>query len=264
MEEDLAREPSAGSNPESILLNRIELLEAQKREAEAAAERSQKLAVAAVEELQSFVYAASHDVKEALRAVASYSQLIIRRLPDQPQLAEYGTFVGDGVRAAVEILDRMNTFARIDPSPKVTSVNLAVLVQTLLWTLQPKLQDAGATLTFSDLASLNANEAQIANLLEHLIDNAIKYRSSEALVIHISTVEEDDGIVISVRDNACGIELQYQDQVFKPFKRLHGKHIPGIGLGLAMARKIATAHGGRIWVESDGATGSTFKTFIPF
>ncbi len=75
--------------------------------------------------------------------------------------------------------------------------------------------------------------------------------------------EQPEGVVVSVQDNGPGIEPKYHDAVFTPFKRLHGRDVPGTGLGLAICRKIMQAHDGKIWVESDGQRGSTFKFMLP-
>jgi signal transduction histidine kinase len=71
-------------------------------------------------------------------------------------------------------------------------------------------------------------------------------------------------VILAVSDNGSGIAPEYHQVVFQPFKRLHAKGVSGMGLGLAVAAKVAEAHHGRIWVESDGSNGSTFKVFLPY
>lgn len=234
-----------------------------------AVKRYQAIAQAATEELQGFVYAASHDVKEALRSVNSYSQLLVRHAPPDPELAEYAQFVTEGVRSAISILDRMNLFARIDVSPHKTSVRLVMPVQMAVLKLQPTIRDSGATVIHQFLpndqgSEVTGNEQQLQLLFENLIGNAIQYRGEHPPRVEIASEEQDDGHQISIRDNGVGIKPEFHDLVFQSFKRLHGKEIPGIGLGLAICRKIALAHAGRIWVESDGISGSVFKVFLPF
>ncbi len=117
---------------------------------------------------------------------------------------------------------------------------------------------------YHDLPVAVVDENQFVLLFENLIENAIKYRGAEPPDIEIWGEESDTAHVLSVRDNGPGIEEQYAALVFEPFKRLHSKSIPGIGLGLSICRKIAAGHDGEIWVESDGQHGSVFKVSIPF
>lgn len=226
--------------------------------------RSQSIAQAATEELQGFVYAASHDVKESLRSVNSYSQLLVRQAPPDPELAEYAQFVTDGVRHAIAILDRINMFARVDVSPRTSTLALAVPIQMAVLKLQPFISSSGASVAHNSLPDVNGNESQLQVLFENLIENAIKYRSEDPPCVDISSEETDDGHLILVRDNGVGIKPEYHQLVFRPFKRLHGKEIPGIGLGLAICTKITQGHQGRLWVESDGIKGSTFHLSLPY
>lgn len=216
------------------------------------------------QELQAFVYAVSHDVKESLRSVSSYAQLLIRQAPPDAEMAEFGQFVMDGVKTAVHLLDRMNAFSRIDPAPTRWNTQLGVLVQLAMLKLQPFAQETGAKVFVGDLPSANVNEGQFMTVFENVIDNAIRYRRSDPPEVRITGEETEDGVLISVQDNGTGIAAQHQELVFTPFKRLHAKDVSGIGLGLATCRKIINAHGGRIWVESDGKTGSTFRFTIPY
>jgi signal transduction histidine kinase len=79
----------------------------------------------------------------------------------------------------------------------------------------------------------------------------------------VSAQEDTDAYKVSVRDNGVGVKPDYHQIIFAPFKRLHGKDIPGVGLGLSICKKIVIAHGGQIWVESDGQNGSTFHFTVP-
>lgn len=236
---------------------RIEQLEQDVAQAQRAGKRAQ-------DELQAFVYAASHDVKESLRAVASYTQLMLRHAAAGEEFAEFGPYITEGIKTAVAFLDRMNAFSRIDLSPKMNSVSLAALVQMAILRQQHFIRETAAQVTWRDLPAANVNEGQFSAVIDHLLDNALRYRASEPPRIEIWAEETDDGIVFSVSDNGPGIKPEYFDMVFQPFKRLHGKSESGVGLGLAVAAKVALAHQGRIWVESDGESGSTFKIFLPF
>jgi signal transduction histidine kinase len=106
--------------------------------------------------------------------------------------------------------------------------------------------------------------AGFEQVFQNLIGNSIKYRREGVVPeIHVSAQVEGDSWIFSVRDNGIGIEPRYQSDVFQPFRRLHGRDIPGSGIGLATCKKIVEAHGGAIWVESQPGSGSTFFFRLP-
>ena len=107
------------------------------------------------------------------------------------------------------------------------------------------------------------NEVMLTQLFQNLIGNSIKYRSEAAPTIHIAAARTAEGWLFSVRDNGIGIDPADADFVFGMFKRLHGKEIPGTGIGLALCKKVVERHGGRIWVESEAGRGAVFKFTIP-
>ncbi len=218
----------------------------------------------AKEELQTFIYAASHDLKEPLRSISSYTQLLQRQGQQQGDTGDYYKFILDGVNAATTLIEQLLRLSRAGVSPRRSTVELAGPIQTALYKLAELVKNSGAIVSFQDLPTVSVDESQFTQVFENLIDNAIKYRGSGSLLIEISAEERDEGYVISVKDNGPGIEPAYHSQVFAPFKRLHGKNIPGAGLGLSMSRKIVEAHEGRIWVESDGKSGSDFKFSLPY
>ena len=137
-----------------------------------------------------------------------------------------------------------------------------VLLQTLL-SLRASIQESGATVTSDPLPTVVAKEAMLIQIFQNLIGNSIKYRGEAALAIHISSMRTAEGWLFSVRDNGIGIDPAHAELVFGMFKRLHGKEIPGTGIGLALCKKVVERHGGRIWVESEAGRGSVFKFTIP-
>jgi light-regulated signal transduction histidine kinase (bacteriophytochrome) len=138
-----------------------------------------------------------------------------------------------------------------------------ILSQTLI-SLQTAIQQSGATVIFEPLPAVIAKEAMLTQLFQNLIANSIKYRSEAPPTIHISAEKTADAWLFSLRDNGIGIDPSNAELVFGMFKRLHGKEIPGTGIGLALCRKVVERHGGRIWVESETGRGATFKFTIPF
>jgi light-regulated signal transduction histidine kinase (bacteriophytochrome) len=233
------------------------------KKAQEEAERNLIAAQNATAELQHFVYAASHDLQEPLRSISTYTQLLHRDYAKDKQATEFAGFVHDGVTQMNALIRDLLTYSRTGNPGRRSSVNLSAPVQWALFKLAAPIKETGARITHGDLPDVEIDDAQIALLFENLLSNALKFRGDVSPVVEISAEENGEGYAISVRDNGVGIDPRFHDQVFLPFKRLHGKNIPGTGLGLAICRKIVQAHGGRIWVESDGKAGSNFKFTLP-
>lgn len=106
-------------------------------------------------------------------------------------------------------------------------------------------------------------DAHLVQLLQNLIGNAVKYRGDAEPRIRVSCEKNGTGWLVRVSDNGIGIEPKYSEQIFKPFRRLHGDEHPGSGIGLATCQKIVSGYGGKIWVESVPGEGSTFCFTIP-
>ena len=143
---------------------------------------------------------------------------------------------------------------QVDPEPVLRGV---------LDNLKITIADAGATVTHDRLPTVAYDPMRLTQLLQNLIGNAIKYRGDSKPVIHLSAERTHSETIFSVRDNGPGIPPEHHETVFGIFKRLHGKDVEGTGIGLAMCRRIVERHGGRMWVESQPGTGSTFKFTVP-
>ncbi len=214
-------------------------------------------------ELQQFSYAASHDLKEPLRSVSTYAQLLQRHYAEDEHACEFTSFIVDGVNRMNTLIDSLLTYSRTGGPVRRTAVNLNSVVQWALLNLERSVRESEAQIVFGDLPEVLADESQMVQLFQNLLSNSLKYRSSEIPRIEVSSQETEGVHTISVRDNGIGIDPAYQKQIFTAFKRLHGREVPGTGLGLALCRKIIEGHGGRIWVESDGKEGSVFKFTLP-
>jgi light-regulated signal transduction histidine kinase (bacteriophytochrome) len=133
-----------------------------------------------------------------------------------------------------------------------------------VFNLQAAIKETGANVTHGDLPSVLGDASQLTMLFQNLISNAIKFHGRETPRIHISAEKKKGEWVFSVNDNGIGIEPKFSEEIFKSFRRLHGKEeYPGTGIGLATCKKIAERHGGRIWVESETGKGSTFFFTLP-
>lgn len=239
------------------LRDSLEQCSAAQKKAEAEAQQARS-------ELHDFVYAAGHDLQEPLRAVTSFAQLLERRFAADPEAKDLTSLIIDGAARATALVQALLSYSRIGNSLHRKTLPLSAAIQPALFKLSLLLRDSGAEVTCGELPEVNADEAQLTHVFEQLIKNAIVFRSSELPRVNITAEEGSDGYVVSVRDNGLGIDSRFLEFVFAPFKRLHGKEVPGAGLGLAVCRKIISAHGGTIWVESDGKQGSNFQFTLPY
>jgi PAS domain S-box-containing protein len=218
-------------------------------------------------DLQQFAYAASHDLREPLRTITSFCELL--QVRNGPQLDEQGAeflkFIISGTGRMSQLVDGLLEYAR---SGEITSQALSEIdteksFENAIEALQLGIQDSGAAITHDPLPSVPGHEIDFSRLFQNLIGNAIKYRRDEALRIHVSAKQSGDEWIFSVSDNGQGIPAQQISRIFRLFSRLHGQEYPGAGIGLAMCQKIVERNGGRIWVESEVGKGSTFFFTVP-
>jgi light-regulated signal transduction histidine kinase (bacteriophytochrome) len=224
---------------------------------------SQSEVESAKAELQQFIYAASHDLQEPLRAVVAYSQLLERHLAGDETAREYLSYIVGAANRMGALLRDLLTLSRAGSAKRRSRMNLNVAAQMALMKLAPAISDASANITREDLPEVYADEAEMTQLFEHLIGNAVKFRGAGEPEIAIRWEQGSGERLIAVADNGPGIESAFQKEVFTAFKRLQGKEVAGSGLGLAISDKIVRAHGGRIWIESDGRNGTTVKFTLP-
>ena len=218
-------------------------------------------------ELERFAYVASHDLQEPLRAVASHVQIL-----EQDYKGRLDADADESIRHAVEgaahmrlLISDLLAYSRVgrknDPL-QPTSAEQALA--TALRQLSVAIAESGAEVTHDELPEVDADSTQLIQLLQNLVANALKFRGGKRAKVHVGVEKAAEGWVFSVKDNGIGIDPQYAERIFAPFERLHGRHeYPGTGVGLAICKKIAERHGGRIWVESEPGKGSTFKFTMP-
>lgn len=225
--------------------------------------RLQEALHASQQEFHQFALHISHDFQESVRAVTVFSQLIEKSRSAPPgQESEYLGLVLGATQRVRDLLDYVLIYAQ--SAPPIASygmVDLADAAQGAIREQQQAIADCGAQVELGPaLPTVWGARPQLQQLLRSLIGNAIKYRRPEVPAeISVDASRSPSGEwIVSVRDNGIGIAARYVDSVFAPFKRLHGRSIPGSGMGLAVCRKIVEAHGGRIWVESSPGEGSRF------
>jgi two-component system CheB/CheR fusion protein len=218
-------------------------------------------------ELQHFAYALTHDLQEPIRMVVNFSQLLAQECAGKLG-EEADKFIGYSVDGALRIEALLKALLAYWEVTEREQVNFspidcsAVLTKALL-NLQAAIAESGAIVTSDPLPIVVVEEIMLTQLFQNLISNSIKFRGQASPRIHVSAERDGEGWRFAVRDNGIGIDPQYMDRVFGMFKRLHGREIPGTGIGLALCKKIVERKGGRIWVESEAGKGATFKFTIP-
>ncbi len=220
------------------------------------------------QELEHFAYVASHDLQEPLRTVSSFSQLLARRYQGQldTDADEFIAFIVEGAARMQTLINDLLAFSRIGTrgSP-FARVEGEEIVQAARENLEAAIAESGAAIICDPLPTLVADRTQLTQLFQNLFSNAIKFRRPGQMPrIHVSAARQDGAWQLSVRDNGIGIDSQFFDRIFILFQRLHGREeYPGTGIGLAVCKKIVERHGGRMWVESEPGTGSTFHFTLP-
>ncbi len=218
-------------------------------------------------ELEQFAYVASHDLQEPLRMVASYCQLLQRRYEDKldQDANEFIGFAVDGAERMQALINALLSYSRVGRSERPKRPDcMAEAAETARRDLQKAIEESGATVDIGSLPEVTGDAVELRQLLQNLIANGIKFRGDAAPQVSIGAEREGDLWTLSVRDNGIGIDPAYAERIFLIFQRLHTRDAyPGTGIGLSVCKKIVERHGGRLWVESDGKNGSTFKFTLP-
>jgi PAS domain S-box-containing protein len=239
-----------------------------RRESEAQLHRLNQALRRTNQDLQQFSYAASHDLKEPLRTVTNYLQLIRSRYSGKVLDQEAGRLFDVAVSGAQRmhaLVEALLEYSRAGEVGEATLEPVPVdkVVGEAITHLQSSISETSADVSLGPLPVVTANPLYLTQVFENLIGNALKYRSMQPPHVSITAAEGAHDWTFSVEDNGIGIAPEYQAQIFGIFKRLHGDEYPGTGIGLATCKKIVDRHGGTIWVESEFGKGSRFSFTLP-
>jgi signal transduction histidine kinase len=244
-----------------------------KRAEEALADRTVQLErinrelVALNAELDGFTNMASHDMQEPLRTLMAFSDLLRKDLGDSlsEQAAKDLTFITEAARRMQALIQDLLALSRAGRAPKKREkVSLRECADLALEALAMRVQETGAQIVQDKLPDVWGDSTLITQLYQNLIGNALKFSVDQRPLIQLTFEEREGTQVFGVKDNGIGIEPNYAREVFKPFRRLHGRsEYEGSGVGLAICRKIVDRHGGKIWVESEPGKGAHFRFTFP-
>jgi len=219
------------------------------------------------QELEQFAYIASHDLREPLRMVTSFTKLLKQRYSGQLD-AEADTmidFAVDGATRMQKLIDALLAYSRVGQTEKPFElIDCQAVVESAIANLQLLVRETGTQLKIAPLPQVVGDRAQLIQLFQNLIDNAIKYCCEPIPKIAIGAEVRESRWLFWIQDNGIGIESKYGERIFKIFQRLHNRQeYSGTGIGLAICQKIVEYHNGQIWVESEQTSGSTFYFTLP-
>ncbi|MFL6414580.1 MAG: sensor histidine kinase, partial [Bryobacteraceae bacterium] len=229
-----------------------------------AQKRSEEALRRANDDLRQFAYAAAHDLQEPLRNVVNLLGLYKRTNapPDQGSAGELIDESIDDARRMHRMVQDLLSFTKVSEEGVIglTAAASGEVLREVIQALAVLIDEAGATITFSDLPIINMRPTHLRQLLQNLISNAMKYRRTGVkLVIEVSAAKTGREWIFAVADNGIGFDPVYAQKIFGVFKRLHGRNeYPGSGIGLAICSRIVGLYGGRIWAEGRLGTGATF------
>jgi signal transduction histidine kinase len=217
------------------------------------------------EELSTFSHVVAHDLRTPLRAVRTYTELLAQHMEGRldPAASKFMSFIVEGAANMQQLIDSLLQYATSEEDLSTTSVDLNSVIDGLLRSLGPSIQETNARITVDPMPTVRADPVRLLQLFQNLLINAMNYRSSDAPRIQISVQTAGGEHQFTVTDNGVGIAREHFERIFLPLQRLSSNGVPGTGIGLALCRRIIERHGGRIWVQSTVGKGSSFFFTLP-
>ncbi|MBN1252036.1 MAG: HAMP domain-containing protein [Bacteroidales bacterium] len=213
-------------------------------------------------DLEEFNYVASHDLREPLRTITSYCDLLKEDLGDElnKDSSEDINFITDAaarMNTLIQDILQLSRAGRVEFEQE--AVDLNVIMSNIVKDLKLKIEENLAEVKYSNLPIVKGDAVQLSRVFQNLLTNSLKFKSEKKPIIEITTKLNDDFYILNFSDNGIGIEKQYHMQIFSAFKRLHSREeYEGTGIGLAICKKIIERHNGSISLESEKNIGTKF------
>lgn len=228
-------------------------------------EKSEQL-LRSSKQMEQFAYIASHDLQEPLRTLSNYVGLFRKDHKGKldANAEKYLDHISTATNRMQSLVRDLLEYARIGQNKNAVAIDCNYLLQEVLNDLAASVKETNAQIIFENLPVVNGY-IELKSVFQNLISNAIKFRKSNTpTVIRVTVQSQINDWQFAVSDNGIGIEKKYYERIFSIFQKLHSqKQYAGTGIGLAQCKKIVELHGGRIWIESEPETGSTFYFTIP-
>ncbi|MBX9805209.1 MAG: PAS domain-containing protein [Alphaproteobacteria bacterium] len=219
------------------------------------------------EELKDFAHICSHDLQEPARIVYSFAKLFSERFKDtiDEEGKKYLHYILDGSQRMQKMIETTLAYAKIsNEDPILAPVNCAILVARIIEELKPSIDEYNVNITYDKLPIIIGDHFKFYHLYLNLISNSVKFRRTKQSKIHIGVKPYRSGYTFFVQDNGIGFDMEFKGRLFKLFGKLNkSEDYPGVGIGLAICKRIVEDSGGKIWVESELGTGTTFYFNIP-
>lgn len=219
------------------------------------------------EELESFCYTVSHDLRGPLTGIRGFTQLLLEELPPSEENGrEYASRVIDITDRTLKLIDDLLALSRAARTElQRAQADLSEMALNVAAELQLQNPDRQVQFHIQEGVRAECDSSLLRIVLQNLISNAWKYTSKVSPAeIRFCSVCEDKGVVYCVADNGAGFRMEYVDRLFQAFSRLHTAHeFPGTGIGLATVRRIVQRHGGRCWAEGEVGKGASFYFTLP-
>jgi signal transduction histidine kinase/uncharacterized protein YozE (UPF0346 family) len=218
--------------------------------------------------LRQFAYASAHDLKEPLRNINSFVNIIQKKYTNNlpPEANEYMNFVTTGVKRMESLLNALLEFSSVLTNEDLENKHndVSAILKTVLYNHQNLINEKNAVIrTPSVFPTIFMGDTHLKLLFCNLVSNALKFSKTEAKIEINYTITHDE-IILSVKDEGIGLDKSYGDKVFKLFQRLdRASHKESAGIGLTLCKNIVDKYSGRIWFESVVNEGTTFFVAFP-